>query len=393
MTSPAPHSRVMIVAGEASADLHGAELVEALHLQNPTLDIFGVGGETMRSKGFDALIPAESMSLAGLTEVLFALPRMFRYMKTLVEAARSRQPAVVVLIDLPDFYLRLAKRLKRLGIPVVYYISPQLWAWRQGRVEQVKRYVDRMLVILPFEKEFYDRHGVPVEFVGHPLVEELPERPDESAARQQLGLVEHSSPIVALLPGSRRKEVTRHLPIMLQSMKLLQGDFPGLTPVLPVASTIPRELVESCVRESGLEVHVVEGQSTEVISAADAAVVCSGTSTLQTALLARPMVVVYRISWLSYQILQRLVRVAHIGLVNLIAGKRLVPELLQGEFTPTNVKNALAEFLTDSPQRAALQNELHTLRDQLGQGGTAARVALAVQSYLPAVPAPPTETP
>jgi lipid-A-disaccharide synthase len=336
----------------------------------------------MRSKGFEAIIPAENMSLAGLTEVLFALPRMFRYMKQLVRLAVTRRPAVAVLIDLPDFNLRLAKRLNRCGIPVVYYISPQLWAWRQGRVEQIKKFVDQMLVILPFEKEFYDQHGVKTEFVGHPLVEELPENPNREEAKKAIGINEDAHPVVALLPGSRRKEVTRHLPLMLQSIRLLQNDFPNLRTVLPVASTIPRDLIQSFVNESGVQVDVIDGNATGALCASDAAIVCSGTSTLQTALLARPMVVVYRVSWISYWLLKRLVNVAHIALVNLIAGKRLVPELVQGAFTPSNVRDELKQFLHDTPKRRALQSELRNLRNQLGQGGTAARVTDALMPYL-----------
>lgn len=373
----------MIVAGESSADLHGAELVVELTRQRPDLPLFGVGGPKMRAHGFEALIPAESMSLAGLTEVFFALPRMFGYMKQLVRAAVARRPAVVVLIDLPDFNLRLAKRLKKHNIPVVYYISPQLWAWRKGRVAQIRRYVDRMLVILPFEKEFYDQHGVPVEFVGHPLVEELPLKPDAEQARQTLGLPPRPQPIIALLPGSRTKEVTRHLPVMLKSVALLRRRYPTLMPVLPIANTISEELVQSLVRAADVEVHLVSERSTEVLSAADAAIVCSGTSTLQTALLERPMVVVYRVSWLSYLILKRLVKVAHIALVNLIANRRLVPELVQDAFTPSNVCEKITFFLDHPDQRATLTRDLAQLRESLGQGGTAVRVTATILSFLP----------
>ncbi len=382
MGTESTQPRVMIVAGEASADLHGAELVTELLKRQPNAHIFGVGGAAMRAKGFEALIPAENMSLAGLTEVLFALPRMFRYMKELVNLAQTRRPSVAVLIDLPDFNLRLAKRLQSCGIPVVYYISPQLWAWRQGRVKQIKQFVDQMLVILPFEKDFYEKHGVKVEFVGHPLVEELPERPNPKNARKAMGLPDSSKPVVALLPGSRRKEVARHLPLMLQSIQLLREDFPNLGVVLPIASTIPRSLIESYVRESGVEVSLQDGSSTDALSASDAAIVCSGTSTLQTALLGRPMVVVYRVSWISYWILKSLVNVAHIALVNLIAGKRLVPELVQARFTPANVRDELKHLLQDTDKRQTLQAELHRLRAQLGQGRTASRVTDILAPYI-----------
>jgi len=383
MQKPPPNSSVMIIAGESSADLHGSELVEELSLRCPNLQLFGVGGPKMRSGGFEALIDAESMSLAGLTEVFFALPRMFRYMRLLLRAAIRRRPAVVVLIDLPDFNLRLAKRLKKYNIPVIYYISPQLWAWRKGRVEQIKKYVDRMLVILPFEKEFYDQAGVPVEFVGHPLVEELPLKPDPEAARRKLGISPGSKPVIALLPGSRKKEVSRHLPIMLRSVQLLKKRYPSLISVLPVANTIEPALVQSLVHAADVEVQIIQEQSTEVISAADAAIVCSGTTTLQTALLARPMVVVYRVSWLSYLVLKRLVKVAHIGLVNLIAQRRLVPELIQNSFTPENVCDEITFFLEHQSDTALLTRELEQLRETLGQGGTAKRVTDTILGFIP----------
>lgn len=376
---------VLMVAGEASADLHGAKVVRALLRNHADIDVFGMAGEAMRGAGCEALVPAERMSIAGLTEVLLALPRIFRIMRTLQRAAAARRPKVAVLIDMPDFNLRLAKRLKRLGIPVIYYISPQLWAWRPGRVEQIRQRVDQMLVILPFEAQWYATRGVPARFVGHPLVEELEHVPSRSQARTELGLAAGPGPVVALLPGSRSKELSRHLPRMLGAVERLRGEFPQLQAVLPVASTLPIERVERMVAKLGAQIHVIRGHSTEVLSAADAAVVCSGTATLQTALLARPMVVVYRASWLTYLILKRLVHVAHIGLVNLVAGKRLVPELIQNAFTPANVARELQRLLTDSARRVELEAEFARLRQQLGPGERASgqQVAAAISAYLP----------
>ncbi|HET6345803.1 MAG TPA: lipid-A-disaccharide synthase, partial [Myxococcota bacterium] len=229
---------------------------------------------------------------------------------------------------------------------------------------------------------FYERHGVPVRFVGHPLVEQLPADPDVPAARVSLGLPAQPHPVVALLPGSRHKEIVRHLPSMLAGVASLKASFPDLRAVLPVASTIPRELIEDLVRRSGLEVTVVEGHATEALTAADVAVVCSGTATLQAALLKRPMVVVYRVSWLTYQILKRLIKVAHIALVNLIAGDGLVPELVQSAFTPANVAHEVGHLLSDAPHRAQLIERFAALRTQLGSGNTAHAVAQVVLGYL-----------
>ncbi len=378
----ADSSSVLIVAGEASADLHGARVLRELRGRRPDVRVFGVGGDAMRAEGLEAVVRAEDISVAGLTEVLFAIPRILRILRRLAALAAERRPSAAVLIDLPDFNLRLARRLKALGVPVVYYISPQVWAWRQRRVAQIRALVDRMLVILPFEEDFYRTHGVPAEFVGHPLVEELPPPCDRATARAALGLPA-GGPVVALLPGSRKQEIARHLPLMLEGLRRVRERFPGTRAVIPVASTIPRALVEARVAAAGVDATLLDGQATEALSAADAAVVCSGTATLQTALLLRPMVVVYRVSWLTYHILKRLVRVAHIALVNLIAGRTLVPELIQDAFTAGTVASELERLLASDVERARVETELAALRAKLGEKGAAERVAEVVAGYLP----------
>jgi lipid-A-disaccharide synthase len=374
--------QVFIVAGEASADTHGAKLVRELKAARPDAQVFGVGGKAMREAGADCIVEASEMAVAGLTEVLWALPRLLGIARKLLRAVDERKPAVAVLIDHPDFNLRLAKKLKARGVRVVYYISPQVWAWRQKRVEVIRQRVDQMLVILPFEQAFYEKHGVAAQFVGHPFIEELPEKPSAPAARAALGLPAQG-PLVALLPGSRRKEVVRHLPVMLEGLRLLRERLPETRALLPVASTIPRQLITDAVQRAGVEVEILEGNATQALSAADAAVVCSGTATLQAALLERPIVVVYRVSWLTYQILKRMIKVAHIAMVNLIAGRALVPELIQHAFTAANVARELERLLTDREARAQLTSELSAIRQKLGQGGTSIRVARVVAGYLP----------
>jgi lipid-A-disaccharide synthase len=385
MTSQSNKS-LLVVGGEASADMHAARVIAALKENNPQLHIFGIGGEQMRAQGMEVVAPAEDLATAGLTEVIFALPRIFGIMRRMEKKAKAHQPAAALLLDLPDFNLRLAKRLKRLGIPVIYYISPQLWAWRPKRVETVRQLVDHMLVILPFEEEFYTQHQVPVEFVGHPLCEILPENPDTEVAKNQLELDASAHPIVALLPGSRRKEVLRHLPRMLDAMKLLSQDKPNMQILIPVASTIPKPLIEELVEQSALKANIIEGKATEVINASDLAVVCSGTATLQTALLLKPMVVVYRVSWLSYQILRRLVRIANIGLVNLVAGKTLATELVQNAFSATNLKQECLKLIEDVEHRNFVVQELSQLRSKLTKPNTAKRVGEIIQKYLPSKP-------
>ncbi len=375
-------SSLLIIGGEASADGHGARVMRSLRERHPDLHIFGVGGAEMREVGMEIVAPAEDMAVAGLTEVLFALPRIIRIRNRLLDAVDRHRPDAAVLIDHPDFNLRLAKKLKARGIPVIYFISPQVWAWRQGRVNTIRKLVDRMLVILPFEEEFYAQHGVDAEFVGHPLVEELADAPQKDEARISLGLPLSEGPVLALLPGSRRKEVTRHLPIMLESTRLLRERYPSLEVVVPVASTIPRELIDPIVHAHGGKVRLVEGRATDVLAAADAAVVCSGTASLQAALLAKPIVVVYRVSWLTYQILRRMIKVAHIAMINLIAGRALVPELIQNSFTPRNVYDSVVELFDNRDRRDALVRELSEIRDRMGRGKGAARVAEVVSGYI-----------
>ncbi|OGQ84107.1 MAG: lipid-A-disaccharide synthase [Deltaproteobacteria bacterium RIFOXYA12_FULL_58_15] len=374
---------ILIVAGEASADAHGARVLAAIRQRRPDVEIFGIGGKAMREEGLDTIATAEDISVAGLTEVIFALPRLWGIMRRLMGAARERKPRVAILLDLPDFNLRVAKKLKKLDIPVVYYISPQIWAWRQGRVNTIRDLVAQMLVVLPFEQTFYQEHGVRVRFVGHPLVEQLPKNPDRKEARIDLGLPPTQGPIVALLPGSRRQEVSRHLPLMLEGIHNLRRRFPEVHAIIPVASTISRKMVEAMVHRSGLLATVIDGHATEALVAADAAVVCSGTATLQAALLSRPMVVVYRVSWLSFLILKRMVKVAHIALVNLIAGQRLVPELIQATFTADNVEAELNTILSDPMFRLRLNQDFALVRRKLGGAGASQQVAEVALDYLP----------
>ena len=374
---------ILLVAGEASGDAHAAAVLRALRALDPELTAFGIGGKACAEAGLEVLVPARTMAIAGLTEVFFALPRMWRVMQKLVAAARARRPTVAVLVDLPDFNLRLAHRLRRLGVPVVYYVSPQVWAWREGRVKQIREVVDRMLVILPFEEAYYRARGVTAHFVGHPLVEQLAagEVPERDDARRALQIGTDVREVVALLPGSRRKEVLRLLPAMLAGAACLLKGRPELHFLLPVASTVDGDWVAQQVAASGLPVQVVAEDSTRVLAACDAAVVCSGTATLQAALVGRPQVVVYRVSALSFAILRRLVRVAHVGLVNLVAGGRLAPELLQKDVRGDTIAGELDALLTPGPRRTQVLEALQGLRARLSERHPAAEVARCVLAY------------
>ena len=310
-------SELLVVALEASADLHGAAVLRELRALRPGLHPFGAGGPRMRAEGFEALARAEDVSVMGLAEVLPALPRILETMDALYDAARERRPRAALLIDSPDFNLRLARRLRPIGVRVAYFIGPSVWAWRTYRVRQIARHVARMLVILPFEARFYGSHRVPATYVGNPLADAFRAAAPSPPARAPSG-------VLALLPGSRAQEIRRIWPPMLAAARLLKERHPRLRLVVPVAPTIDRTLLGEVP-----EIELVDGRAPEVLTRADAAIVASGTATLEAALALTPMVVIYRTSWLTWWIGRMLVRVKFLSLVNLISGRAVVPEPLR----------------------------------------------------------------
>jgi lipid-A-disaccharide synthase len=310
----------------------------------------------------------------GIAEVWPRLPRIWRVFRALVRAARERRPAAALLVDVPDFNLRLARKLRGLGVPVVFYVSPTVWAWRRGRVRQIARDVDRMLCILPFEEEFYRTHGVRARYVGNPVVEQVPPPGAPEGFRRALGL-DTGRPTLALLPGSRPGELHRLLPTMVESAVMLQHERPELQIVVPVAPGLDRAALEQAFTARGLHPTLVDGRAAEVVGAADVAVVASGTATLETALMLRPMVVVYRMSALSWAVGKLLVRVAFVSLVNLLSGRRLVPELLQGALRPQAVADEVRQLWLPGAARTAQLEGLQALRAKLGNVPTASRVA------------------
>ncbi|HVO18841.1 MAG TPA: lipid-A-disaccharide synthase [Anaeromyxobacter sp.] len=365
---------VLIVAGEASADLHAARALCELRRIRPGVRAFGVGGARLCEAGLEPVARAEDISVMGLAEVLPRLPRILGILRALGRAAAERRPKAALLVDLPDFNLRLAARLKRLGIPVVYYVSPMIWAWRQGRARKIARLVDRMLCILPFEERFYEGTGVSARFVGHPFAEKPPPEPAQ-AYRQQLGLALHRT-TVAILPGSRAAELRRLLPPMLEAAERIRRVHPDAQFVVPVAPTLRREALSPYLAaHATLEVKLVDGRADEAVGASDAALVKSGTSTLETALMLRPMVVVYKLSWLSYLVGRLLVRIAHFALVNILAGRGLVPELLQRQASPARMADEVNRLLSDPGAREAQLAGLREVRASLGEPGAPLRVA------------------
>ena len=363
----------MLVVGEASGDAHGAQLVDALHKRNPALRIYGVAGEKLKERRFEALFNVAALTGMGLVELAGNLGNIWRAYTLLKRTLRERRPNLLVLIDFPDFNLRMARLAKSLSIPVLYYVSPQIWAWRKGRVRQIARWVDHMAVIFPFEAAFYEKHGVKATFVGHPLLESVRPGKDRAATLRRIGL-DPDKPAIALLPGSRSGEVSRHLPIMREAATRLFEES-GMQFFCVCASTIDARELAAALEHPRLRIPIVQNDRYQAISAADLVWTASGTATLEVALLGRPMIIVYRLSWLTYVIARLLVRVEHIGMVNLIAGERLVPELVQRDVNPERIIAESRALLNDAPARTTITNKLAQLRERLGGPGAGDRVA------------------
>jgi lipid-A-disaccharide synthase len=368
--------RVMISCGEPSGDLYAASLTEALRTRVPTVDVFGFGGRRFEAAGGRLIGDFAGVSVTGLTEAIRVIPRSYAMLRKLVEAARTLRPDVFVAIDFPDFNFRLMAAIHALGIPVVYYISPQLWAWRAGRMETMKKHVDRVLVIFPFEVELYRAAGVPVEFVGHPLIELTEASAGRESVLGRLGL-QPERPTVALLPGSRPNEVARTIPTLAAALPLIASRVPDVQFVVGCARELPESVFDP-LRGASSPVAFARDETDNVLASTDVAVTASGTATVQCALHERPMVVVYRLSGLTYQLAKRIVRVDHIAMPNLVAGHRIVPELVQEEFTPERVAVETIALLKDPHRHAAACAALRDVRQRLGGSGASGRAADAV---------------
>jgi len=342
-------------------------------------DFFGMGGALMREAGIELVADARDVAVVGISEVVRRLPSVLRVFNRIVESARRRKPALAILVDFPDFNLRLARKLKKLGVPVVYFISPQVWAWRPGRVRQMKKSVARMICIFPFEEEFYRKAGVPVTFVGHPLAGEVkPSMPRaEFAALHDLDL---ERAVVALLPGSRASEIRHNLPAMLEACAIL-GKERKLQFLLGAAPDLAESQLSALLRKD-VPVQVVRGATYDVLAAANCAIVASGTATVETALLGVPMVVVYRVSPATAFLARRLVRVPYFAMVNLIAGRRVAPELIQESFTPEKVAVEALDLLESKKARDEMQAGLAVVRTRLGPPGAIVRAAEEIASLL-----------
>lgn len=366
---------VMIVAGEASGDLHGSFLVREMLAINPSLQFFGIGGKKMQEAGVRLLASSADIAVVGFSEVLSKIGSFIRIKAGIRKFMDQMKPNLVILIDFPDFNLNIvARTAKKKNINVFYYISPQVWAWREGRVRQIKRLVDKMAVILPFEVDFYRAHGFPVDYVGHPLRDTVKTLFTRSRARLHFGLSEKKTTI-GLLPGSRSAEVVRLLPVMIEAAQIISKHIPDVQYILPLADTLDEKTVTAMLAKSGINVKIASGQIYDVLACCDLAIVTSGTATLETGLMGVPMIIVYKVSFFSELIARMIIRKQHIGLVNIIAGKTIAPELLQRDANGSRIASeALAILLNDSKKQEIIA-ELNDIRTKLGEPGAAGRAA------------------
>jgi lipid-A-disaccharide synthase len=362
----------MIIAGEASGDLHGAKLAQSIKKQAVDAFIFGIGGSAMQKEGVRTFVDAEALSVVGITEVISKLPTIYRAMAAVKKALQRIKPDLLILIDFPDFNFHAAAAAKKLDIPVLYYISPQIWAWRQNRVKKIKRLVDHMAVILPFEASFYRRHQVPVTFVGHPLLDRIAPQP----SRREV-LADTAKPTIGLLPGSREKEVSTLLPIMLQAAQIVTRSLPATRFLVSCSESIREDQIIHLVRRyrSTLDIEMVRGGVEQVFARSRMLVAASGTVTLEAALYGLPLVIVYKVSPFSYLLGKWLIKVKYIGLVNLIVQKELMPELIQHDASPHTIARKVVHMVKSKNELRRIESQLPLVRRLLGGAGASDRVA------------------
>jgi lipid-A-disaccharide synthase len=373
--------KILLVAGETSGDLHGAHLVEAIHQIDPEVQLVGVGGEHLARKGMKILYHSQSLAVVGITEVLFKLRTILKALKGLKKSLDQEKPNLIVLIDFPDFNLRLAKIAHQKGIPVLYYISPQIWAWRPGRVKLIAERVKKMVVFFPFEVPLYKAARVDVEWVGHPLVDIVKPTLSKEEAFRKFGL-DPQRRTVGLLPGSRIREVERLLPPLLASAHLLQKEIPDLQFVIPLAPGFTEETLSPWMRNRPAPLKFIQGWTYDVMNISELLILASGTATLEGAILGKPMIIIYKGSLLSYWIARAMIQVNHIGLANLVAGKRIAPELIQKDVNPKRIAEEGLRILKDSLLQQEMVESLKEVRQRLGNPGAAQRAARIVMSLL-----------
>ena len=373
--------KILLVAGEVSGDLHGSHLVQAIRSIDPEIRFFGVGGEGLEKVGMRILYPSQSLSVVGITEVFFKLGAVLKAFQGLKKSMDRERPDLVILIDFPDFNLRLAKIAHRRGIPILYYISPQVWAWRPKRIHLIARLVTKMIVLFPFEVPLYEAVGVDVDWVGHPLLDIVKPTLSKERAFQQFGL-DPNRRTIGLLPGSRIHEIERLLPPLLASAHLLQQEIPDLQFVIPLAPGLPKTLLTPWMENISVPLKIVEGFTYDVMNLSELLIAASGTVTLEGAILGKPMIIIYKVSLPSSWVARALVRLDHIGLVNLVAEKEIAPELLQRDVNPQRISDEALRILRDPLLSRKMVESMGEVRQKLGEPGAAQRAAHITVSLL-----------
>lgn len=366
--------KIMISVGEASGDLHGASVANALKERYPDIQLFGMGGQAMGAAGVDIVYDIADLGVIGLVEVIKNLPRLFKLRDMLGELMDKERPDALVVIDYPGFNMRLAKVAKEKGIPIISYISPSVWAWGKGRAKEVAQTVERVAAIFPFEAKAYEEAGAKVAFVGNPLMDIVKTTMSKEEAYRFFN-VQTDKPVVLLLPGSRKQEITNLLPVMLEAAEKIKEQVPDCQFLLPVASTISQEMLQNLMKDYQVSVQLTETNTYDLMNIAQVAIAASGTVTLEAAILGLPTVIIYKVAPLTYFLGKFLVTIPHISLPNIIAGRKVVPELLQGQANGETTAQETLAMLTQANLRAQVQQDLMEVRDKLGQTGAVGRVA------------------
>lgn len=369
---------ILIVTGESSGESYGADLIREIRKNLPEIRFFGVGGEEMAKEGVELLFRIEQLSIIGIIEVLPHLFKLYKIKKEILAEARKRKTALAILIDSPDFNLRLAKELKMIGIPVIYFISPTVWAWRKGRIKKIKKYVSLLLIIFPFEREIYEREKVPHIFVGHPLKDKIKTDMKKEELRKDLGLI-YNKPVISILPGSRESEIKRHLPVIVEALKKLRENL-DFKAFLIKAPGIPDQLIKKYLKDPDIE--IVHNDRIRIMACSDIAIASCGTSNLELLLLGVPFIAFYKLSILSYLIAKALAKVRHASIVNILAGRTIIPELLQSKFNKNNIVEKVMLLLGSEREREKIKNEFERIKDILGEKGAISRSAKAIIKYL-----------
>lgn len=373
--------KILIIAGEASSDLHTSNLVKEIKKIRPDITFYGLGGNRMKEEGIEVIYNIVDLAVIGFVEVIRHYSLFKKIFYKLLDRAKSDRPNLIILVDYPGFNLRFAQKIKKLNIPIIYYISPQVWAWGKGRIKAIKRLINKMLVIFKFEETLYKNEGINVSFTGHPLLDIIPTSFDKMKLLKELN-ISPGNKIVALMPGSRETEVRKILPIMLETTSIIYDRLKGVNFIIIKSQALRDKLYEELIKESKVSVKIVEGKNYEVINASDLVLVASGTATLETALLKRPMIIIYKVAFLTYLFSKMLIKLPYIGMVNIVAGKKIIKEFLQYNTNPKDIAGEAISILSNPSIWNKITEDLSKIRDCLGEPGATKRAAGVIADFI-----------